>query len=377
MTPGLDCMPTFEKIHETPDRETSIACLRELLEVLDEFPFKDAVSRSVALSMILTAMVRPSLPGAPIFGISATLMGSGKTYLAQVPPLLTMGRPAAVTAPPRDRKEEGKLTFAAAMGGAPYLLLDNYELRVESDTLCALATSETYSDRVLSLSKTLSVSTAFMLMITGNGLTASGDVTARMLNAHLDPETDHPEHRRFKRNLVEWIPANRHRLVSRTVSFLRGYIASGERHDREPWTRFPEWDRLIRGAILWADLPELPDPLLALRAGEKADPRRLEHEALMRHWHDAFGDKPEPVRKAIELANARAMTKADDAHGFQDALLDVAGERGEVNAKRLGHWLKKLAGRIQGGLRIVAGDHARGTATWAVEVVTASVECGL
>jgi putative DNA primase/helicase len=367
-------MPTFDPIPEAPDYATAMAALDELMEIFDEFPFANAVDRSVALAMTLTGVVRSAaVPSAPIFGTSATLMGSGKTYLAQVPPLLTLGRPAAVTAPPRDRKEESKLIFACAMGGAPYLLFDNYELRVESDTLCALTTSETYSDRVLTQTKTADVATNFMIIVTGNGLTASGDVTARMLICHLDPKTDHPEHRRFKRSLVEHIPAHRHRLVSRALTFLRGFIASGERPDIEPWVRFPEWDRLIRGAIVWADRDDLPDPLQALRAGEKSDPRRLEHEALLEHWFDAFGDKATPVRDAIKLADNRALNKE---HAFKDALVDVAGERGEVNAKRLGHWMKKLAGRIQGGKRIVAGEPSRGTQTWSVEIVDQGAGCG-
>lgn len=363
-------MPTFDRIYESADRATALGAIREFNdELLAEFPFADADadggghSRSVALAMLLTAIVRPALPSAPAFGCSATLMGSGKTQLAQIAPLLTLGRPAAVMAPPRDRKEEAKLIFAVALAGVQYLILDNYEYRVESDTLCAILTSQTYSDRVLSISKTAEVSTAFMVIITGNGLTASGDMTARMLTAHLDPKTDHPEHRRFKRNLVEWVPANRGRLVSLALTFLCGFIASGEKPDIEPWTRFPEWDRLIRSAIVWADLP---DPLLALRAGEKGDPRRLEHEQLMRGWHEAFGENATPIREAMKVAHSKAV--ADD-HRFKDALLDIAGERGEVNSKRLGHWMKKMAGRIQNGLRIVAGEPSRGTQTWAVETV--------
>jgi hypothetical protein len=358
-------MPTFEAIDHHPDRATALAALDELLEVFDEFPFGDEHGRSVALAMTLTGLMRQSFPAAPAFGISAKTMGEGKTYIGQVPALLALGRPAAVVAPPRDAKEESKLIFASALGGAPFLFLDNFERRVESDTLCAVTTSETYSDRVLSISKTASVSTAFTVIITGNGLVASGDMSARMLICNLNSRTDHPEHRRFKRNLTEWIPANRGRLVARALTFLRGYIASGETPEIEPWQRFPEWDRLIRAAIVWA---ELPDPLLALRAGERADPRRLEHEQIMGHWHLAFKSKPTPIRDAVKMANTLAMSAAED-HRFRDALLDVAGERGEINVKRLGHWLRKMAGRIQGGMQIVAGAPSRGSQTWSVEIV--------
>jgi putative DNA primase/helicase len=355
----------FEAVRHDATRDEALAALDDILDLLDEVAFANDYSRSVALAMILTALVRQSLGGAPAIGISANVMATGKTYLGQIAPLLTQGRPAAVTAPPRDRKEEAKLIFSFALGGVLFLFFDNYENRVESDALCALLTSETYADRVLSITKTAEVSTAFMVIITGNGLTAAGDITARMLICHLDAKVDHPEHRRFKRNLEEWIPRHRGRLVPRALTFLRGFITAGAPRPAEPWARFPEWDRLIRGAILWADREKIPDPLLALRAGEKSDPRRMEHEALMAHWRREFGEAPKPIRAAVDQARSRA---AGGDNAFKDALLDVAGERGEVNAKRLGHWMKKMAGRIQGRMRILAGEYSSGTATWSVEL---------
>jgi hypothetical protein len=352
-------------IYDLRSRETAMEQLDQLLEIFDEFPFADDYGRSVALAMVLTALVRHSLPGAPLFGVSATMMGSGKTYLAQIPALLVLGRQVAVIAPARDPKEEGKAIFAFVLDGHLILLIDNVAHTMQSDTIAALLTSETYMDRILSATKGASVSSAVLIIVTGNGLQFAGDLTSRALTVNLDARTDHPEHRKFSRNLVEWIPANRERLVAAALNFLRAWICTGERHAAEPWARFPEWDHLIRGAILWAGLP---DPLFALRAGERADPRRVEHEAVMGHWHAAFGHQPTPVRRAVQEAKALAVSAADDQR-FLDALLDVAGERGEVNVKRLGKWMAKLAGRIQGGMQIVQGPPSRGSQTWSIEIV--------
>jgi hypothetical protein len=131
----------------------------------------------------------------------------------------------------------------------------------------------------------------------------------------------------------------------------------------EPWQRFPEWDRLIRGAIVWAGIP---DPLLALRQGEKADPRRVEHEAIMQAWLTEFGTHPTSVRTVVKRAKDMALI---DEHQLLDALLDVAGERGEINLRRLGRWLAKMVGRIQGGLRIERGGVLSGMQTWGVSKV--------
>lgn len=350
----------FDPIQTSPDRATTLAAGDQLLEVLTEFCFASDVDRSVAFAAILTALVRLSLPTAPLFGFSGTVMGSGKTYLAQVVNLIFSGRMGAITAPPKDSKEEDKMLFAKFLAGVQTLVYDNVEHQLSSDFICAALTSESIAQRLLSVTKDVTVSTACTFMVTGNNLVLAGDLSARALVSHLDPKIDHPEHRVFKRDLTTWIPKNRARLVPAALTFLRGYLASGERPAMEPWTRFPDWDNLIRAAIVWRGLS---DPLLALRQGEAADPRRLEHQAAMEAWLDAFGDHPTPVRDAIKTANARASI---DDHSLLDALLDVAGERGEVNLRRLGRWLSKMAGRIHTGLKIERGNVSGGSQTWRV-----------
>lgn len=350
----------FDPVQHAPDRPTALAALDQVIEVLAEFPFASDADRSVAVAAILTSLTRQSLTAAPLFGFSATVMGSGKTYLAHVMSLLATGRLAAVIAPPKDAKEEDKTLFAALLESVLILVYDNVEHQLSSDLLCAVLTSESLSGRVLGTSKNATVSTACTFIVTGNNLTIAGDLSARALVCRLDPKSDHPEHRKFSRDLTTWIPEHRGRLVPAALTFLRGYLSSGEKPAMEPWTRFPDWDNLIRAAIVWAGLS---DPLLALRQGEAADPRRLEHHALMEAWLDAFGDQPTPVRQAIKTANSHALI---DDHRLLDTMLDIAGERGEVNLLRLGRRIAKLAGRIQGGLKIERGSVSGGSQTWRV-----------
>ena len=48
---------------------------------------------------------------------------------------------------------------------------------------------------------------------------------------------------------------------------------------------------------------------------------------------------------------------------FRDLLLGVAGDKGNISTKRLGVWLRRIEGKVVGGLRLVslpgrAGGHA-------------------
>ena len=350
----------FPAIIERPDRATALRGLDALRELLREFDFATDTDRAVALAAILTGLVRLSLTISPLFGFSATVMGSGKTYLANVVSLIATGRQAPVMTPSRDEKEEAKALFAALLTGDVILLLDNVEHQLSSDRLCAILTSEVLRDRVLGVSKTAEASTACTLLVTGNNLELAGDLTARALVCKLHPNVEHPEHRRFERDLTEWIPRHRGELVAGALTFLRGFLASDERPDIDPWQRFPEWDSLIRAALVWAGLPDL---LESLRAVETSDPRRIEHEAVMRAWHAEFADE---LVTARELVARAAIAAGGGDFAFRDALLNVAGERDEVNLKRLGRWLSKMAGRIQSGMRIERATIQRGTQTWRV-----------
>lgn len=350
----------FAPIEPSPDRATALQGLAALRDMLREFPFATAVDEAVAVAAILTGLVRLSLPFAPLFGFSATVMGSGKTYAAHCVSLMAMGRQAPVMTPSRDEREEAKSLFAALLTGDTILLLDNVEHQLASDRLCAILTSEVLRDRVLGLSKTAEASTACTMLVTGNNLELAGDLAARSLVCRLHPNCERPEHRHFDRDLVQWIPEHRGALVSGALTFLRGYLTSGERPRIEPWMRYPEWDGLIRAALVWADLPDL---LEALRSVESSDPRRIEHEAVMAAWHAEFRDELVTARDLL----ARASNAANSGdYAFRDALLNVASERDEVNIRRLGKWLSKVTGRIQSGMRIERGTVQRGTQTWRV-----------
>jgi hypothetical protein len=66
------------------------------------------------------------------------------------------------------------------------------------------------------------------------------------------------------------------------------------------------------------------------------------------------------VAKLIEKASSPV---AD----IKDVLMEIAGDRDAVNAKKMGHWLLKREGRIIDGIRIKrAGQDRKKIAVWEV-----------
>jgi putative DNA primase/helicase len=70
-------MPTLEA---KPTQQEAVNAVRVLDKLLNEFPFVDLASRSVALSGLLTTVCRPALSCVPMHASSAPAAGTG-SYL--------------------------------------------------------------------------------------------------------------------------------------------------------------------------------------------------------------------------------------------------------------------------------------------------------
>lgn len=69
----------FPALPRHPDRDTALRALCLLKDLISTFPLVTDADRSVALSGILTALIRRSLPTAPLHGFNAPTAGSGKS----------------------------------------------------------------------------------------------------------------------------------------------------------------------------------------------------------------------------------------------------------------------------------------------------------
>ena len=69
---------------DKPTRAMAEAALALLQDLLDEFSFAGESDRAAALTALLTAAIRASLPVAPMFHVRAHMVGSGKSYLCEL-----------------------------------------------------------------------------------------------------------------------------------------------------------------------------------------------------------------------------------------------------------------------------------------------------
>jgi len=347
------------RVPESPTRAEALAALAVLKEPYSEFQFADpAMGQSIALAAVLTAVVRRSLRTAPLFAFDAPVMGAGKGLLVKIAALIATGRPAPLLSQGQDEAETEKRLGSMLLAGVSMINLDNIERPVGGELLCSMLTEPVCGVRILGKSESPDMPCNLTLFATGNNLQFMGDMVRRVLICRLDPGVERPDARTFNRNLNDWVPANRARLLTAALTVLRAYIVAGKPvQPITPYGSFEEWSGWIRSALVW--LGET-DPCLSRTALEDDDPVLSALHSILPLWSHDLGPRTYTAAEVCNIAGGDLLV----------ALLDVAASRRDpekIDPKRLGKWLLKYKGRVASGLRIVKGeDSDKKIAIWRV-----------
>ena len=353
-------------IPESPTRAEAEAALALLKDLLTEFSFARDTDLAAALAAMLTAAVRPSLAHAPMFHARAHMVGSGKSYLCELITAFATPQRGTPTTFPGDDEECRKLLLAELLRAPAVIEFDNLtgDL-VAHKSLCTALTSEHMSGRILGVSKTATVSTRALFLSSGNNVGPVQDMTRRCITIHLDPGCEVPAARSFKRpELVRDVLRERGRYVSAALTIVRAWIVAGRpKAACKSLAGYGDWSDLCRQPLLWLGLA---DPTESVFEAMAEDPDRETLGRLLTAWQSVFGKTPAMVRDAVKQASAFH----DEHVELREVLHDIADERGEINRRRLGWWIKRHAGRIVDGRRFVRASGNRSAEAWQVESVS-------
>ena len=358
----------FPAISTRPTRRDAEHALKTLSVLLGGFPFEDGASHSVAVSAILTACTRSAYPLAPLHGFSATVAGSGKGKLVDIPTVIATGREAGVTAQTLNEEEMEKRLGALLLAGASTIAIDNCTAPLDGNLICSALTQPIIAIRPFGKLDTVEVPSVAFLTATGNNLTVVGDMSRRTLVCRIDAGVERPELREFEFEPVARAKRDRLHLVSAALTILLAYQAAGSPRQSTPLGSFEEWSRMVRDALLWLGCP---DPVSTMEHARATDPKLHELFEVMSQWNAVIGTDPITVRKLIDKAskqggaggydfNSREFTHPD----FREALLAVAGQGGTINGKLLGKWLASHAKRISSGMRLETCGVYEGSILW-------------
>ena len=130
--------PQMKPIPDEPSENQARAALELLESLLAEFPLVDDRAKSVALSTLITPVVRGAFPSTPMHIADAPVAGSGKSYLFDTAAVIAIGQPMPVIAAGCNEEELEKRLGAALLAGQTLVTIDNVNGTLMSDALCQM-----------------------------------------------------------------------------------------------------------------------------------------------------------------------------------------------------------------------------------------------
>jgi hypothetical protein len=350
---------TEYRIPQEPSRSEAEAALGRMEALLTEFPFATPADRSAALALFLTAACRSSLETAPGFLANAHAPGSGKSYLlAMGEAFATSGIVASATYKSANDEEMEKILVAALLASPPAIRFDELTGDLSPvKSILTLLSAPQLAGRLLGLSKMVTPSTRCLVTFAGNNTQPLRDMVRRVVVINLDVQVENPESRAFDRDQLTHLREHRAEFVADALTIIRAKIlANPELVKCRPLNGFDRWNQWVRQSLLWLGLPDPCDPMFA-KATE--DPDRELLAAVHEAWWQTFGDSPASIRMAIDRASA------DDTGNFHRALCEICRTKGnELDATRIGLWVKRHVGRIVKGRRFERDNSVARSVAW-------------
>jgi hypothetical protein len=365
----------FTTIDEKPTRADARVALTQLLEPFVDFPFQNGPARAVALAAVLTLIIRPAIQGStPAFLFDANTRGSGKTLLTDVISIIATGRASARLNYPADDTELEKILAAIALRGASSINFDNVSRAFGGGPLDRCITAiDTIEFRILGRSQVPTLRWRTIIMGTGNNIVFCADTSRRVLVARLESPVEHPEARTDFRHgkLVEWVQAQRPRLVRAALTIVLAYLEAG-RPDVgcRVWGSFESWSEVVPAALVWAGGE---DPMeTRINLDTNSDPEKVALVELLKGWAQLDSGAGLTARSAIEGLypggrpwDQRVMDRFDELREAIEFLAPPLPGKAPT-AQQLGNVLRRSRGRIADGRRLEMKLAGGGVGRWKV-----------
>jgi putative DNA primase/helicase len=375
--------PPLPLIPDRPTKDDALAQLQILEDLLSECAFIDGdkgVSKAVALSALITPVVRGAFPITPAHCCRAAEMGSGKSYLWDISAAIATGELMPVmSASEDDEAETEKRLTAALSSGQPLVSLDNVNGQLGGNFLCQAIERTILEIRPFHKNtETIRVEArGTSIFMTGNNISLTGDVGRRVITVTLDPRMERPELRRFTKDPVNAIKTNRGKYIAACLTICRAYVVNGRPGKSAPLLSFAGWSDTVRSALIWLGQADCVDSTKSIREEDRS---RLNLLAMMTAWLDVVGAFGESSKRTITdmVKLARKTISRNDLTllnpDLHEAFMAIAGEHnafGEpiINEAVAFNWFRNNKNRVVKNMRFTNKANAKGGSQWWVEHV--------
>ena len=354
-----------------PTQRDAQSAARELIRLVEEFPFQSDAARGAWLAGLMTLIARPAIKG-PVPGlvIDAAAAGSGKTLLAQLIAWIVFGCKVDVSAVPRANDEEwNRRMHGIARKGAAYVVFDNAKGKIESSALEAALTGSGISDRTTGGGDEVSAPVVALFVFTLNQAQLSEDIVRRCLHIRLVSESERPATLGgfAISDLEGYAQKHRARLLRLVLTIFEAYRCAGKPHvNMRAMGSFETWRKVVCAPLMWAgcaDPVDTQDGAYEAAADALSDIREFADA-----WTERFGTKALPIKQArAQLTDPPSIASAR-LDEVMHRLCDVPSDK-PFTDKQLGQILKGFKDKALGGGRVITTDgHSGNYVKWCVRV---------
>ena len=198
--------PAMPAVPDRPDGAAAMKALALFERLLKDFTFTDDHSKAVALSALITPIVRPALGRVPLHAVTArTAAAASPTWsilLQRSPPARRRPRspPAVIWV-----KWKSGLMWHSGRGADRHA--GQCHLDPSRRLLCAFIEQPKVKVRLLGHSKAVDIVPLCTPFVTGINLQISGDLIRRTLRCSIDPKQENAWEREFSGNPVDTVLA--------------------------------------------------------------------------------------------------------------------------------------------------------------------------
>jgi len=368
--PASDFKP--QPVVETPKKNDASRALNFIYdELFIDFPFKDSSSKANAAALLLTPIVRQLIKGdVPLAIIDSPQPGTGKSLLGQSISIATTGSVGGLVSPPMSINADDewrKRITSLLMSECKFIIIDNVTDALERSSIAAAITAETWTDRILGKSATISIPQTATWAATGNNVEVGGDLPRRSYWIRLDAKTACPHERTgFKHsNLRDWVKKRQGKIIAKLLTMAMAWYQAGKPRQKSPPIigGFQSWVDVIGGILEFAGEVNFLKNTKAFYAHAK-DP----WEGFVYELWKEFGRASVTVAEICSVIGNNALLKdalPDDLVALYDS------QKQNVFNRALGRGLAKIESRFfTNGIHIEKGGVNRDKSVrWKIEKV--------
>jgi hypothetical protein len=329
-----------------------VVAVETINDLLAEFRFADGErSKAVAIAGMVSVFAAQLLPEKslrPCFMFVANAEGAGKTLLAQICIVPTLGA-TPIASKADDDDEMRKALITAIREALLVLFFDNIKGRLSSEPLEAFLSAPVYGGRKLGVNENVTGDNVTTVFCTGNGMTVSPDMRRRSLFVELHLEVERTEDRKFSRVLdMPRLLAMRPKILAALWAMVRHWDENGRPASSCGHSAFPTWASMVGGVV---EAAGFSCPLATANVAAIADPDGEDMRLLVKEM--ASKSVPSSFSDLVKLAHEHGL--------FTNIIGESGDDLGRREKSAFGRLLARYDKRLVSDWRFIAEGkgHAR------------------